>query len=108
MLDIFIVQHHHHKRDRNAVIRSQRCAVCREHAVFQHQIDSLFCEIMLNSGAFVAYHINVALKHNRLFVLRALACAFFNDHIIAVILIYPQTSVFCKFYKKVADAFFIS
>ena len=63
---------------------------------------------MLYSGAFVTHHIDVSLKHNRLFILRAFASGLFDDHIIAVILIYPQISVLCELYKEVADAFLIA
>ena len=108
MFDVFIVQDHHHKRDRHAVVRSQCCAVCREYAVFEYEIDSLFLKIMLYACTFITYHIDMSLKHDRLFLLCAFASLFLNDDIIAVVLIYPKSSVFCKLYKEIADTFFIS
>ena len=108
MLDLIVVQHHHHQGDRHAVIRAERCSVCGEHAVLQHQVDALFLKIMLYTCTFVADHINVSLQHDRSLVLRTFAAFFFDDDIIAVILVYPQTSVFCKFYKEIADPLLVS
>ena len=108
MLNVLIIQHHHHKRNCNTVICSERCAVCRKHAVFEHKVNPLCLKIMLYPYAFIAHHIDMSLQHDRLFVLCAFAAVFLDNNVITVVLVYPETSVFCKLYKEVADSLLIS
>ena len=63
---------------------------------------------MVNTGTFIAYHVKMSLKHNSRFILCSFASCFLDDYIMAVILINPQTSLFCEIYKEIADSLLIS
>ena len=108
MLKLFIIQHHHHQGNRHAVIGTKCRAVSRENPVLYNQADPIFLKIVLHTGALVAHHIKMSLEHDRSFILRAFAAAFFDDNIIRLILVYPQSPVFCEFDKVVADLLLIS
>ena len=108
MLKLFIIQHHHHQGNRHAVIRTERRAVRPEDAVFYDQVDPVLLKIMLHARALVAHHVEMSLEHDRSLVLRSFAPCLFDDDIVRLILVYPESSVFCKFNEIVADPFLIS
>jgi len=108
MFDLIIIQHHQHQGYGNSVVPAKRRSICRQSAIPDDQIQSIFFKIMLYPCTLLADHIHMTLKHNRCMILCPSASRFFNDYIISIVLDHLQTSVLCKFHKIITDSFFIS
>ena len=103
-----VVEHRHHERHGDAVVRAEGGAVGGKNAVLDDEVKAIFLEVVLHAGKLVAHHIDVALHHDGRGGLGTGARGLLDDDVIDLVLVDIEVVVFGEGHEVIADALFVA